>query len=54
MPGDIRQGELGDCYFQCTLAALAEWPERIQRIFSTAEKNDFGVYSVWVVWTGVK
>jgi hypothetical protein len=28
-PNDIRQGELGDCYFLSAIAAFAEWPSRI-------------------------
>ncbi len=35
-PQDILQGGLGDCYFLCTLAALAEWPERIRKLFQCA------------------
>lgn len=34
-PNDIKQGECGDCYFLSGLASLAEYPERIQRIFLT-------------------
>lgn len=32
-PKDIRQGQLGDCYFLAGLAALAEKPDRIFNLF---------------------
>lgn len=35
-PNDILQGVLGDCYFLCTLASLAEWPQRIKKLFLCA------------------
>ena len=43
-PTDIIQGHLGDCYFMCTLASLAELPKRIEKIFDfdfpNKEKKD--------------
>jgi len=38
-PTDIKQGMLGDCYFVAALATLAEWPERVKKIF-VAEKTN--------------
>lgn len=32
-PNDINQGALGDCYFLAGLAALAQRPDRIYKIF---------------------
>ena len=32
-PGDIRQGNLGDCYFLSSLSALAEYENLIARLF---------------------
>lgn len=29
-PNDVRQGGLGDCWFKSAIAALAEWPGRIE------------------------
>ena len=34
-PNDIQQGKCGDCYFLSTLSSLAEYPERIKKIFLT-------------------
>lgn len=33
-PGDIKQGIIGDCYFLCALASIAEIPDRIYKCFS--------------------
>jgi hypothetical protein len=32
-PNGIDQGELGDCWFLCAVAALAEFPSKVQQIF---------------------
>lgn len=45
---DIRQGSLGNCYFLCSLASLAEQPELITRLFDVQKYNENGVYSVWL------
>ena len=38
-PNDIKQGMLGDCYFVASLATLAEWPDRVKRIFVSDATN---------------
>ena len=43
---DINQGSLGNCYFLSALAALAQYPNMIRRIFKTEEVNEFGQYAV--------
>jgi len=56
-PNDIKQGSLGDCYFLSTLAALAERPRRIRRLFESPKPNEQGCYAVKVcnmgIWTTI-
>jgi calpain-15 len=39
-PNDIKQGELGDCYYLSSLSVLAEYPKMIERLFETKEYNE--------------
>lgn len=32
-PGAVEQGNLGDCWMLAAIAALAEWPDRVEKIF---------------------
>ena len=57
-PNDIRQGALGNCWFLASIAALAESPALVKRLFITEEYNEFGIYKLrickngeWVVVT---
>jgi hypothetical protein len=56
-PNDIKQGSLGDCYFLSVLAALAEKPRRIRRLFESPKPNEQGCYAVKVcnvgMWTTI-
>jgi len=46
LPGGVHQGENGDCWFLAAIAALAEYPERINKIFSNSEYSEKGIYQV--------
>ena len=57
-PNDIIQGYLGNCWFLAAIAAVAETPELIRRLFITDKYNEFGIYKLrickngeWVVVT---
>lgn len=57
-PNDIKQGQLGDCWFLSALSSLAERPEMVRRLFVTQEYNPDGVYQIklckngeWVIVT---
>jgi hypothetical protein len=34
-PWDIGQGELGDCYYLGTIAAIAEFPYRLSTVWAS-------------------
>ena len=36
---DIRQGQIGDCYFLTALSALAEWDDRLRGVFYTRSSS---------------
>ena len=43
---DLSQGGLGDCWLISAIAALAEFPGLIQRVFLTKETSEWGRYQV--------
>ena len=45
-PDDIRQGAVGNCYFLSCLSSIAEYPERIKKIFLTDRVNKAGCYAM--------
>ena len=45
-PQDIAQGRLGDCWLLASIAALAEHPSAVRRLFVNHEINDRGKYQV--------
>ena len=45
-PDDMKQGILQDCYFASALSSIAEYPERIRKMFLTKEVNSAGCYAV--------
>jgi len=44
---DVKQGEIGNCYFVSVLAALARRPELIERLFKTRSANPNGFYEIY-------
>lgn len=53
-PNDIQQGQIGDCYFLSSLAALAEVPDRIKSMFLNVTTNDVGMYGAFMAKNGKK
>lgn len=43
---DIKQGNLGNCYFLSAIAALTEMPQLIYQIFITKKENMEGYYEI--------
>ena len=43
---DIKQGNLGNCYFLSALASLTEFPNLIFKIFKTKEVSQTGLYEI--------
>jgi calpain-15 len=52
-PRDIHQGYLGDCYFLSAVAALAENPDRVKKLFVSHNRSKFGVYGVRIAVMGI-
>lgn len=45
-PSDVISGHSGDCYLLSALAALAEFPDIIRKIFRGQKENPEGIYKV--------
>ena len=52
-PGDIIQGQLGDCYFLAAISSIAENPDRLKRLFLTTENKGDGLFAVALCLNGV-
>ncbi len=50
---DIRQGTIGNCYFLCSVAALAEFPKRYDPIFINNKRTISGGYQLRLMIDGV-
>ena len=46
VPDGVKQGQLGDCWFLASAAALAEHPDRIRDLFLNTEYSAEGVFEV--------
>lgn len=53
LPQNIIQGNLENDYMLCALAALAERPALIRRLFDSDRPNSEGLYSVWLNISGM-
>ncbi len=52
-PSDIKQGKLGDCWFACALASVAEWPELVRRLYISQHKSQENVYRLQLYRSGL-
>lgn len=50
---DIHQGGLGDCYFLAAISSIAEYPQRLERLFLTKDYNKNGIYVVALCINGI-
>ena len=46
LPASVVQGKLGDCWFLAAAAALAEYPERVKKIFYNKVYSSKGIFMV--------
>ena len=45
-PDDIKQGHCGNCYFLSCLSSMAEFPDRIMKIFLQQDVQESGLYAM--------
>jgi calpain-15 len=45
-PTDVRQGEIGNCWFLSSMTALAEYPGRIESMYLNKTLSRAGVYGI--------
>ncbi len=50
---DVIQEDLGNCYFLSAISGLAEFPNRVERIFLTKGANSSGCYALRIYVCGV-
>ena len=53
-PADVKQGELGNCWFMVAASAIAEKPRRLEKIFLNDRKSREGIYGVNLYTLGVQ
>eukprot|EP00929_Paragymnodinium_shiwhaense_P009503 TRINITY_DN113699_c0_g1_i1.p1 TRINITY_DN113699_c0_g1~~TRINITY_DN113699_c0_g1_i1.p1 ORF type:complete len:360 (+),score=49.61 TRINITY_DN113699_c0_g1_i1:39-1118(+) len=46
LPCDVMQGNTGDCWLLAAIAAYAEYPSAVRKLFSHEEKSEDGCYTV--------
>ena len=52
-PADIKQGQIGNCWFLSGAAAVAEKPDRLQKVFLNRELSSEGIYALQMYALGV-
>lgn len=53
-PNDIKQGQLGDCYFLSAISTLAQYPDTIKNIFKeSCVINEEGKYQLCLNKDGI-
>ena len=52
-PSDIKQGQLGDCWFMSALSCIAEFPDLVKKLFITQNYTRDGVYRVQFCKDGI-
>jgi hypothetical protein len=45
-PTDVRQGEIGNCWFMASMTALAEYPGRIEKMYLNKTISKAGIYGI--------
>jgi len=53
-PAGIEQGKLGTCWFLAAASALAEYPERVEKLFVNKEYSKEGVFQIKLFKEGVQ
>ena len=53
IPGDIAQGDLGNCWLMAAISAYAEYPSRIHDVFHNTQANPAGLYGLNIYVLGV-
>ena len=43
---DVKQGNLGNCYFISSVASLCQFPDKIRKMFKQTSKNEKGFYEI--------
>ena len=43
---DVKQGNLGDCYFLTAVSNLCKFPDKVKQMFKQSSKNEKGFYEI--------
>ena len=53
IPGDVAQGDLGNCWLMAAISAYAEYSSRIHDLFHNTQKSPSGLYGLNMYVLGV-